>query len=690
MNIQNRLTARDKAGQQRHEQESGQIILILALAMVGLLVAAGLATDAGVLFMRKALLDRAVDSAALAGVVELDATINPGSGTSDPNLPTAHARGMQLLGANDIVLTSDPNNSNCPSPIDDAGYWSTHDYCGEKRSGTIPGSIRYAVYARWHAPLFFMPIIGFDDVPLQASAEAEYMPLVDIYASDTNEIGVIKTSTQAIFGPDICPGFGDPYTPTNVPGGGANAAWPELYGVYSYRVSVPPTFFQGGRSQVRVEIFDPDTYNQPADTFDVYSLSGNYFANQGGCTTSRYSTCTISTGDTDNPKWFVMMDENRGRGNVGECYDSGPYNPNTNTRTLFRLYYYEQDSSGNLLPVDLAYYVGKTDGMGGAAAAEAAATDMHWVSPGATGGELMPAFDGGSMGCVFNELVSMGAIDPGDVDDPFCEAAGVGGEPAVVTENCEAYRAAHFGEPWDGGYTTATRCEGNGDFIVDFNSEVPNIYEDPITGMKQLFLQVRGYSGASENSYEFWAGPSLTQDPSIAAPSEVNARQVFLQVALADDQVLHRSQGAGVFGIGHLPMNSVAGGILVDIPLTYLGPQFAGQQMTIDVYDADAGGRDPILFYFDSVPLSDWGACYDDNGSTAYGTCPGYWSLPRLGPANIENNGFWSSPPYEFTIPSDASGVPFYGGRLYARYQAGQNDTYGWRITLDSRPFLTQ
>jgi Flp pilus assembly protein TadG len=55
----------------RREQESGQILVILALAMIGLLVAAGLAVDGGVLMMRKAQLDRAVDSAALAGVTEL-------------------------------------------------------------------------------------------------------------------------------------------------------------------------------------------------------------------------------------------------------------------------------------------------------------------------------------------------------------------------------------------------------------------------------------------------------------------------------------------------------------------------------------------------------------------------------------------------------------------------------------------
>jgi hypothetical protein len=710
MNNHHRLKFRDEAGQQTDEQESGQIILILALAMVGLLVAAGLAVDAGMLFMRKALLDRAVDSAALAGVVELDTTIDPGSG-SDPNLPRAHVRGMQLLAANDIVLTK---GDDCPVDPDNPGFWTnafwqTYDYCGVKSQGTIPGSIRYAVYARWHAPLFFMPIIGFDDVPLRANAEAEYMSLVDIYASDTNEIGVIKTSTQAIFGPDICPGFGDPYTP-RYDHGSENQNWPELQGAYTYRISVPPSFFRDGRTQVRVEIFDPDTYNQPSANHNVYRLNGNVNLNQNHCSTanpdySRKSTCTIDTGDSANPAWFVNIDENRGGGSVGSCSEPSNYTDGTNTLTLYRLYYYMQDTSGNLQPVDLAFYVGQRSGT------EAQATDMHWVSPGVPAGERMPAFNG-SGNCVYDQLAALDSMDSYNPSYPFC----VGAEPATTTPNCAAYRSAHPD------YTDSIGCSAdtNGDFVVDFDTEVPDIFEDPSTGVKQLYLQVRGYAGASENSYELWAGPSRAQDTSgeLDAPSDVNARQVYLQALLAHDPnpiIRHRSQGVGVFGIGHLPMNSVAGGEIVDIPLTYLGPQFAGQEMTVAMYDPDSGGQDPIIFYFDSIPITDWSACFDDDYNenhhddyyyheaslphpnnesynSNYGTCEDVFHSPRIAPATIGNvsNGYWTTPEFSFEVPSDATGVPFYGGRLYARYWAGNNDTYGWKITLEGRPFLTQ
>lgn len=32
--------------------------------------------------------------------------------------------------------------------------------------------------------------------------------------------------------------------------------------------------------------------------------------------------------------------------------------------------------------------------------------------------------------------------------------------------------------------------------------------------------------------------------------------------------------------------------------------------------------------------------------------------------------------------------TPFYGGRLVARYRAGQNDSYAWSITMSSLPYL--
>jgi hypothetical protein len=643
------------------ERERGQMLLVMAMAMVGLLVAAGIAVDVGVLFMRQSQLDRAVDAAALAGVAVLE-----------DGLDGSNTRGMQLLAANGIVLDQ-------ASPCDSVD-WDVHDYCGEQRTGTIPGALRYHIEVHWESETYFMPLIGFDKIPLTGIATAEYFPLVDIFASDTSDMGLVQSSNQSIFGPDICHNFGDPYTPTSSPW------WSELEGVYTYRIIIPTSY---PYDKVRVEIFDPDTYNPPNDSYTVYGVDVS--TGSGSCNNQK-NTCLIDTpwgggGDNPNPFWFVNVDENR----IPPCSDSGPYSRINNTRTLYRLFYYRQSAGGALEEVDLAFYIGKTDYNGqpsptgqytpAQAAAEGVATNVQWVSPGASGNDLMPAFDGSDKDCVFAELDALyGKGVPSWPASDLC----VGAEPTTITEDCQAYWGSFPG------HTNApTGCSPttDGDFVVDLITEAPGIYVDPNSGTRQLYLQVRGLSGASENGYDFWAGPTPDDDSNVIVPSGINARQVYIQHARSEGDTPHSSRGVGVYGMGHLPMNSNVD-YPVDIPLTYLGPEFAGQVISIEMFDPDAGAQDPVYFFFDSIPTSDWTACYDDYGASAYSRCSTL-GFAREGPADVPSqNGKWQSPPYTFTIPSDDAGVPFYGGRLIAHYKPGKNDTYGWKITLSSRPFL--
>ena len=218
---------------------------------------------------------------------------------------------------------------------------------------------------------------------------------------------------------------------------------------------------------------------------------------------------------------------------------------------------------------------------------------------------------------------------------------------------------------------------------------------DRVSGVRDIYLQVRGLAGASENGFEFWAGPPRSADPArYTVPAQINARHVYIlasQIIDPQDGVdgelrYHQSEGVSVFGLGHLPMNSNTGLTTVDIPLAYLGPEFSGQQLTIQMFDPDSGAVDPIIFYFDTIPISDWALCFDDNGSSSWSTCPAQ-GFARAGAANIPTaNGTWNS--FGFVLPSDATGQPFYGGRLIARYQSGRDDTYGWKIELESRPYL--
>lgn len=156
----------------------------------------------------------------------------------------------------------------------------------------------------------------------------------------------------------------------------------------------------------------------------------------------------------------------------------------------------------------------------------------------------------------------------------------------------------------------------------------------------------------------------------------------------------HSSRGATVFGMGHLPMNSNVN-FAVDIPLVYLGPEYAGTSVYLSHYDSDSGAQPPIIFYFDSIAESDWSKTFGAGGVDPDGVSG------RCRPGNC--NGQFVAPPYQIKVPTFSEDctnpadpsqrdicTPFYGGRLIARYIGGTNDTYHWNITLDGLPYLVR
>ena len=153
---------------------------------------------------------------------------------------------------------------------------------------------------------------------------------------------------------------------------------------------------------------------------------------------------------------------------------------------------------------------------------------------------------------------------------------------------------------------------------------------------------------------------------------------------------VHSSEGAVAYGLGHLPMNSNIN-FRTELPLAYLGPEFAGQQISIGYFDPDSGAQNPIGFSFDTIPKDDWMACFDNDAGGANCGLVGGNSSDRVGPSGIpDGSGNWLE--YTFTVPSDGGtpSIPFYGGRLIVSYQGGQDDTYGIRITIESRPYLVK
>ncbi|MBN1122454.1 MAG: hypothetical protein JXJ17_15365 [Anaerolineae bacterium] len=692
----NRLKAHDDA-------EQGQIILLLAFAMIGLLVAMGLSIDAGFLYARKTQLDRAIEAAALAGVVRLDDPDVKGE-DYDSRLSSANVRGMQLLAANRVLVDSTPG-------IDcDSVDWTTDDYCGKTMAGSVPGSVRYHAEARWEVPTFFMGIMGFAEIPLQSASTAEYMPMVDIFASDTNQYGMLGLANQSMWGRNICTSRGDAYSPLH---GNAekvtdtNDQYGEINGVYTYRVVVPAGYFDKYPSGVRIELYDPDGGNVPDAWMSTTGYRRNGTPFTATCPYGRGEGCTVKTGDSEIPYWFQRMDETEGSST--SCGGTNN-NQNYNNSLVFRLFYYSQETDGSLQEVDLAFYLGKlwvsttdpTNPSGNHPThypnssytlnnnsasdlyAEARATDMMWVAPGiADADDRMPAFAAGT-------IPDGGGGTIAGLSSPA--------EPYVMTEDCETFRSYHYTadvvDASNHEYTAALACSSatNGDFLISEDELVDAYQTSP--GVYEFFIQVSSAWGTGENDFDIWAGPSPRDKTEVAAPAYGNARQIYITNELADDNdEVHYADGVAVYAIGHMPMNMIADDA-EDMPLAYLGAETTGQQMTVQLWDADTGTEPPIYFYFDSVPLSDWNACFgtvaqceaqlnaagvDDDDVNVVSTA-----------SQIPLSNAWST--WSFTIPSieEEPYVNFPGGRLIANYNGGHTDNLTWNISLESRPFLVE
>jgi len=338
-----------------------------------------------------------------------------------------------------------------------------------------------------------------------------------------------------------------------------------------------------------------------------------------------------------NPYWFLRIDENRGRGSApgnGGCGSPSSYNEAFNTRTTYQLYYYRQSSDGSIQRVNLSSYTGQTGD--GVRDNGDHNTDMRWVTPGDTAGV------------------------PVDAGSPNSFVLNVSEDNAV--------------------------------------SDVPNIMVELSTGVRYIYMDVTAISGASENGYEIWAGPST-----YAVNDDVNGRNI----ELITNPGAHTSKGVIVYGTGNLPMNSNTNNA-VDIPLIYVGPEYAGQEIFIRLFDSDTGARPPVVFYFDSIaytPTSsgdevDWA---NTDWAMSFGNNPGNvdpdGGSGRCYPGNCQTR--WVDPAYRITVPGDAencnpadpnssSCTPFYGGRLMARYHGGYGDTYGWEIAMSGIPYLTR
>ena len=141
------------------EEEQGQAIVVIAFALIAMVLFAGLALDAATIYAGQSKLKRAVDSAALAGVVEL------------PSEVTAEARTRQFMMGNGFD-TGDPDGTAAP---------------------TEPAILALSSVE--------MPALSLVEMPALSTVEMPVLSLVEIVATNAaNDEALVSMATERAAG----------------------------------------------------------------------------------------------------------------------------------------------------------------------------------------------------------------------------------------------------------------------------------------------------------------------------------------------------------------------------------------------------------------------------------------------------------------------------------------------------------
>ncbi|MDJ0756193.1 MAG: hypothetical protein QNJ45_21870 [Ardenticatenaceae bacterium] len=466
------------------------------------------------------------------------------------------------------------------------------------------------------------------------------------------------------FGPQICTGYGDPFSPfTSIYAPGSFT--------YRYEILISPDYeTRNGTSIVRVELLDPDSMNgNPGSTIITQTQAwlelnpSEPVTRTVSCTSNQKNPCVIHTcewdqadGDRDNgsgscsdtlatltdtatinPFWVLRIDENRGTGGGsgnGTCGQPGSYSENYNTTTLFELYYWQNDQQRT----PLAFYTGQSgnktaDMLNTDYDAWDHGTDMRWVSPGA-------ANDFGSV------PTNCGSPTGGYLED---------GNP----DRCPP------------GLNDTLPGSGRG-FEIDLSGDTVDLLPDRL-GYRSLFLDVTTNGGSSKNGFGIWAGP-----PSAVTglPSDVNLRHVALANNRADGNVI--DHGVWVLAVDALPMTPMAQ-ISISIPLQFTTAYDAVREYRFSMFDSDAGSRPPLYFYHDQIDRSLFEVEVNPDSSDACfaigSSCNNRW----FGENFVTGGGAEGGPSPVIQLPNNSP-----DGRLMAQFSAGSGDNLV--IAVNKRP----
>ena len=343
---------------QMEKSETGQSMVILAFAFLGLVAIVGMAIDAAFLFTRMGQFGDAVDQATKAGVLQLRTSEDADAAFNEA------VRSLNLSGWPIAEATS-------------SAYTKTE---------TARGAPQFTLTVTWPVRMNFMQLLGFEEVNVTRSATAALLARPEIFTPTAFEWGAARKANVFAYGPDQCTQYGDPMAPRYKNGSGdPNDEWYITEGVHQYRIRVDQRYIDAYGPEIRIELFDPEVANS-LEAAGTITQSQAYVQDTGNppfgtftCNADATSPCVQSTGEITrsadlqsepyrNPFWYQRVDEGYG---TGLCGAQGA--PMDDVPTRFELYYYD-NSSGYPQRQSIATYTANTG--------DQALTDLNWVTPG--------------------------------------------------------------------------------------------------------------------------------------------------------------------------------------------------------------------------------------------------------------------------------------------------------------------
>jgi hypothetical protein len=160
--------------------EHGQVLIIFMVSFLALLFFIGLALDAGSVYVTYGGLKRAVDSASIAAANEF-------KHTPDIDMMTGAAQEVfQLMN----VDTTSVEVRICDDPGTSAAFIAR---CESAEASGVKRKLVW-VKAEAKAPLYFLSLLGFSDIPLSTDTISEAAPLDVVIVIDTSESMARETS----------------------------------------------------------------------------------------------------------------------------------------------------------------------------------------------------------------------------------------------------------------------------------------------------------------------------------------------------------------------------------------------------------------------------------------------------------------------------------------------------------------